>query len=423
MRNLRHLGIWIGIVSLGLVAGLASLAGVFAAGEIQAETGRSIAQAGTTPSGVMFLPIVQKNFLWPSPLWRFGAAQARRPLLEYDAEEMKGLRLGWYLNWSVTQDAPEPYGIEYVPLVRVKQWKVDGTGARIKCCADCAYEEPHAYFTTPEVATISAVAAANPGMMWVLGNEIERVDWSSGCQDEILPELYAVAYHDLYTTIKAADPTAQVAIGGVIQATPLRLEYLTRVWDAYLLQYGTPMPVDVWNVHAFVLQEVKGSWGADIPAGIDATEGEVYGVLDNKDFSIAQEHIIAFRSWMKERGQQDKPLVITEYGVNMPDWVSPGDFTPEDVRDEFMYPSFDFFLNYTDPNLGYPADGYRLVQRWNWWSLDDDSGVYEDGVYKQYYNGNLFYSGYGDQPMGLSELGGYWTDYVRSLPRGSAPPY
>ena len=41
------------------------------------------------------------------------------------------------------------------------------------------------------------------------------------------------AYHELYTLIKGADPTARLAIGGVIQATPLRLEYLTKVWNEY----------------------------------------------------------------------------------------------------------------------------------------------------------------------------------------------
>ena len=28
------------------------------------------------------------------------------------------------------------------------------------------------------------------------------------------------------------------------------------------------MPVDVWNVHNFVLREERGSWGVDIPPGI-----------------------------------------------------------------------------------------------------------------------------------------------------------
>jgi len=370
-----------------------------------------------------------KDYRAPAPLWRFGAAKARRPILEYAQSDVSGLRLGWYVDWTATSDAPEPYGIEYVPMVRVKQWKKDQEENMTTYCVGCPYWDPPAYTFSPVQSQIEAMAAARPGMLWVIGNEIERIDWPGGRQDEITPELYAVAYHDIYNIIKTADPTAQVAIGGVIQATPLRLVYLTTVWDTYLSTYSTNMPVDVWNVHAFVLQEERGSWGADIPAGSSATSGEPYGILDNKDFSIAAGHVVAMRTWLKDRGQQDKPLIITEYGVNMPDWFedpeNPGTFpfVPQEVRDSFMYPSFDYFLNHTDANLGYPSDGNRLVQRWNWWSLDDDSGYYDGDDYLQYFNGNLLYSGLGDNPQGLSQLGNYWMQYVQSLAPGASPPY
>ncbi len=68
-------------------------------------------------------------------------------------------------------------------------------------------------------------------------------------------------------------------------------------------------------------------------------------------------------------------------------------------------------------------DGHRLVQRWNWYSLDDDSGKYENGQYYQFYNGNLLYSGLGANAAGLSPLGYYWQAYVRALPPASEPPY
>ena len=38
-----------------------------------------------------------------------------------------------------------------------------------------------------------------------------------------------------------------------------------------------------------------------------------------------------------------------------------------------MYGTFDFLYTAADPNLGYPADEDRLVQRWLWYSLDDTS--------------------------------------------------
>jgi len=412
-------------ISFFMVRQQAHLSGVSAA---QALDGRDVlADAVPTVYEDIFLPLTMKNYIAERPLWRFGAAKARRAILNFDPGDMKQLRLGWYVNWTTTEEV-EPYGMEYVPMVRIKQLKDDGTGSPVQCCYDCDYLEPYAYTTTPDVATMTTYAAAHPGKLWILGNEIERVDWensdgSCGGQDEILPELYAVAYHDLYSAIKGADPTAQIAIGGVIQGTPLRLEYLTKVWDAYQTEYSQDMPVDVWNIHAFVLQEKVDEWGADIPAGSEVTEGQLYTSLDNKDFSIAQGHLIAMRQWMKDHGQQNKPLIISEYGVNFPSWIDENEFSYEDVRDEFMVPSFDFFLNYTDANLGYPADDNRLVQRWNWYSLDDDSGWYDGEDYFQGFNGNLFYSGHGEEPMGLSDLGQYWIDYVESLPKAADPPY
>jgi len=379
------------------------------------------------PISEMYLPIIQKFHAVERPLWRFGIGTAQRNILDFGSGDVKKLRLGWYVDWGINE-SPEPYGIEYMPMVRVKQWKDDGAGNPVNCCVGCAYLEPHSYTTTPSFSEITSYAAAHPGKVWLLGNEIERQDWSysdgsCGHQDEILPELYATAYHDLYLTIKAADPTAEVSIGGVIQATPLRLEYLTRMWNTYQMVYAAAMPVDVWNVHAFVLREEAGSWGAGIPAGSNETEGMLYDILDTKDFSIVQGHLIAMRQWMKDRGQQNKALIIPEYGVLMPDWIDPAEFSYEDVRDDFMIPSFNFFLTYTDASIGYPADGNRLVQRWNWYSLDDDSGWYEEEVFYQSFGGNLFFSGLFDQPQGLSDLGQYWIDYVESLPLGHEPPY
>jgi hypothetical protein len=70
---------------------------------------------------------------------------------------------------------------------------------------------------------------------------------------------------------------------------------------------------------------------------------------------------------MKDRGQQNKPLIVSEYGILMPNDYG---FPPERVRD-FMLGTFRIFETTIDPDLGYPADGHRLVQRWCWFSLAD----------------------------------------------------
>jgi hypothetical protein len=129
------------------------------------------------------------------------------------------------------------------------------------------------------------------------------------------------------------------------------------------------MPVDVWNVHNFVLQELRASWGCEIPPGIDATQGMLYGVGDHDSMSYFRQQIIAFRQWMAGKGQRDKPLIVSEYGILFHEGLGYG---YDRVR-AFMLATFDFFLNETNAQIGYPADGNRLVQRWAWYSLDDPS--------------------------------------------------
>jgi hypothetical protein len=373
----------------------------------------------------------------PAPLWRFGIALARNEISDYESYDITSMRFGWYVDYNAYPDAPTPYGMEYVPMVRVKQLKHDGS-SKTDCCVKCGYVVPYEYTVSPSIDQIQTTAANHPGMTWLIGNEMDRVDFDSGyCsrQDEMLPELYAQVYHDLYYVIKSADRTAQVAIGGMSEFTPLRSQYLQRVWTEYSRLYGLSMPVDIWNIHVYVLQEVKGSFGADIPPGFQETSGAQYTILDNKDFTKAWEQIVSFRTWMKQHGQQDKPLIISEYGVTYPAWVDnecPAypdttgcPFSPEQVRDSFMYPSFEAFLTRTDENIGYPADGNRLVQRWNWFSIDFDEGYCDDGVFYELYNGSLFHSGLGpDNPpfgcsfpaQGMALLGKYWRQYVQQLP-------
>jgi hypothetical protein len=217
----------------------------------------------------------------------------------------------------------------------------------------------------------------------LIGNEMDRYDWGvrapdwdpsepeyevpPGGQDEMLPAVYAQAYHEFYHLIKGADPTARIAIGGVVQPTPLRRLYLEAVLDAYQDRYGEPMPVDVWNVHNMILQEKVGSWGADIPPGIDAQEGALYSLDDHDSMAVFARHIREFRAWMEERGEREKPLIISEYGILMPQDYG----FPCGSVSAFMQATFSYFLYTTDDALGYPADDNRLVQRWVWYSLDD----------------------------------------------------
>ncbi len=283
------------------------------------------------------------------------------------AEIASLLGFGWYLDWAVRPAGFRSAAVSYTPMIRLQDGQINPSGDALLAAVD-----------------------ALPGALWLIGNEPD-VKW----QDSVTPEAYAGAYHDLYALLKGRDPTCQVAIGGVSQPTPLRLRYLDRILEAYRQRYGQEMPVDVWNVHNFVLREERGSWGVDIPPGMDDAAGRLYEIDDHDDLELFRRQLVEFRRWMKERGQQNKPLLVTEYGILMPNEYG---FSPEAVR-QFMLDTFEIMRTLRDPALGYPADGGRLVQRWCWFSLQDD----------RYPTGDLF-----DPASGrLTVLGEAFARYIQ----------
>ncbi|MBN1661107.1 MAG: hypothetical protein JXA93_22120 [Anaerolineae bacterium] len=289
-----------------------------------------------------------------------GAASAR--------DSASRLGFGWYLDWHAGPDHFHSAAVEYMPMIRLQDGIVQPSGEALLAAVD-----------------------ALPGALWLIGNEPD-VRW----QDNVTPEVYAEAYHDLYALLKARDPTCQVAIGGVSQPTPLRMRYLERILDTYQARYNAPMPVDVWNVHNFILREERDSWGVDIPPGLGAQTGVLHEIADHDNLAIFRQQIVAFRQWMAEHGQQHKPLIVTEYGILMPAEYG----FPADRVTDFLLRTFEFFRTATDPAFGYPADGYRLVQRWCWFSTIDD----------RYPTGNLVEAGSGE----LTPLGEAFHTYLQS---------
>lgn len=304
--------------------------------------------------------------------------------------DILALKAGVYLDYILCQEPDRPNGMEYIQTINIHQAITCPLGSVDAWNREaCPYVEPYDYVLTgsskPQIVT---VAQENPGSLWLIGNEVDRRDWpiwdysvdpprivASGGQNEMIAEVYARAYHDLYHLIKGADPTARIANAGVIQATPLRLKYLSIVWDSYQQLYGEPMPVDVWNVHNFILREVRGEYGADFPPGITGTldDGQYWQQNDRDthvNLAIFDSQIRALRQWMKERDQQEKPLIVTEYGVL---YQHEGMGTAPLVQG-FMLDTLDYFLETKDCSLGYAADDCRLVQRWLWFSLEVQTG-------------------------------------------------
>ncbi len=239
----------------------------------------------------------------------------------------------------------------------------------------------------------------DPGAIWIVGNEVERgpnpgETWTARTGD-MYAEVYAEAYHDIYHFIKGVDPTARVANAGLIQVTPMRLQYLDMMWKAYEQKYGVAMPVDVWTIHTYVLPELtpdgqpnniaSAALGTDLALGKRHAGGDsskcpddaVYCYAEHDDLSILKEQVISMRQWMKNHGQKEKPLIITEYGT-LYHYIVKEDgkcglrdefgncLTPERVT-KFMLDTFNYFNNARDADLGVASDNNRLVQQWIWY--------------------------------------------------------
>jgi hypothetical protein len=340
----------------------------------------------TLNSGQHFLPP------FPNPCERFGFDSLRNnPLTNFD---VAALNAGWYSDWGSSRNPPHPDDLTYVQLISFK-------------AGQCPYpypggiliEDPAQVTVSPSKAVIAQIAAEHPGSLWMMTNEPD----SCYHRTPVLPEVYAHVYHEYYTYIKDLDPTALIANGGIVQPTPCRMMYLDIVWDTYLQAYGEPMPVDVWNIHAFILREVYDDWGASTPPGVPTSCAMEYELCEGYRIDILRDNLVAFRQWMKDKGEQHKPLIISEYGVLWPASYLSGwcGVDPILTVNHFMTQTFDLFLYESFPEVGQPDDDYRLVQAWAWYSLSDDSQ----------YNGYLFHS----SSKQISDMGVAYADYTSAL--------
>ena len=320
------------------------------------------------------------------PNCRLGVAAWEYQMDQFDI--VSTLNAGLYMDFWMDVPAPGPAEAEYVRMVSLSQDR----GGSNECGPDYGYS----IFPRLEDRQLGWFVDSSPGSLWIVGNEVDRIG-----QHDMCPQQYAQAYHDVYHFIKGRDPTAQVAVSGLVEVTPGRMQYLDIVWDAYLAKYGEPMPVDVWTMHIYVLSET-GLGDALIALGTDpglripynniCSDPNSYCHAEHDDIDLFAEQVVRMRQWMKQHGQQERPLLLTEFGLLKPynyygvcsaTTCPPGGvdgcfcdenretFHPARVA-EFHEAVQDYLLHASDPNLGHPFDEYRLVQQSLWYSLATD---------------------------------------------------
>jgi hypothetical protein len=349
-------------------------------------------------SGELFPSLASTNPLTPN--CRVGVNAWGDQLRDFDLVSNFGV--GTYFNYGAsTPQISQLKGAEHIGLVMVYQLRPDDPAENIDKLLSCDgtytdYEIRPALTDGP--GGLGRILEQNPGKLWFLGNEPDR---RATDDSDVCPQQYADAYHDFYHFVKGRDPTAQVGVAGLVQVSPGRLQYRDIVWDTYLARYGSPMPVDVWNMHIYLLSETSHG-DAHIAVGTDPKlripASNVCGIpgtfcsANHDNVEHFAQQVISMRRWMNERGQRNKPLVLSEFGINLPyhydgictDLVCPANppdtygcycdtygrtLHPERVA-EYLRKTMAYLMNTKHASLGYPADENRLVQQWLWFSAE-----------------------------------------------------
>ena len=178
-----------------------------------------------------------------------------------DGYDVASIGVGSYLDWGAGSNPSLPAGIEYIRVLRLR---------------DDVYPDT--------LANLPGWVLANPGSTWVVGNE---PDTTYGNQDALLPEVYADRYFELASIIRGQDPSARIAFGSVVQPTPIRIRYLERAWNQLVADAGSSAAasnlIDIWSIHAFILNEERYSWGTGIPPGFENDHEDAVIITDLTD--------------------------------------------------------------------------------------------------------------------------------------------
>jgi hypothetical protein len=305
----------------------------------------------------------------------FGIAVINNPSNSLSSFDLSTLGVGNYLDWARQRNPSVPANVDYYNVLNV---------------SDAAYNTTY--------ASLHSLLTNNPGATWLVGNE---PDSEVTYQDHIPAETYADRFYNIATYIRSHDSLAKIGFGTIIQPTAIRLHYLTLAMNKLVADAGSAdlahQLIDIYSIHAFILNEermyypndpVAHSWGAGFPIGYDSSWGapEVIDIpagqtFKTYDINIFKQHVINFRQWMKDQGDPNKPLWITEYGSLFPSQGNEFLTVSDTDTANYMTQTFDFMLGYKDPSLGFADDSFRLVQKWDWYSLNEQVDKFGGSFY------------------------------------------
>jgi len=190
--------------------------------------------------------------------------------------------------------------------------------------------------------TLESVARANPGAWWVVGNEPNDPH-----QDNLSPEAYATRFHEVAEFIRRVDRSCKILPAGVANAD---WRWAREFREAYCQRYQQYPVVDGWNIHNYLLEP-----------GVDPY-----------DVAEFRRRILAFRHWMLEIGEEEKPLFLTEFGVLYGAGCCDRPVDPPERTVAFMREAVQWLAT-TD-----------YVQHWAWFILNNagefNGSLYEEGL-------------------------------------------
>jgi hypothetical protein len=109
--------------------------------------------------------------------------------------DIASLGIASYLDWGAVTNPDLPSGVEYIRVLRLRNDLYPST-----------------------LANLPAWIEANPGGVWVVGNE---PDTTYENQDALLPEVYADRYYELAKIIRHLDRTPHPLLTGRLESPGL----------------------------------------------------------------------------------------------------------------------------------------------------------------------------------------------------------